>query len=74
MQRSLENTMKPVNNETVKELINDHIAVVVVRDRRHQIVEVLKPSQAVEKFAEKVVNWYDVKPYDLVCNCLEVRF
>ena len=56
MQRSLENTMKPVNNETVKELINDHIAVVVVRDRRHQIVEVLKPSQAVEKFAEKVVN------------------
>lgn len=66
--------MKPVNNETVKELINDHIAVVVVRDRRHKIVEVLKPSQAVEKFAEKVVNWYDVKPYDLVCNCLEVRF
>ena len=66
--------MKPVNNETVKELINDHIAVVVVRNRRHQIVEVLKPSQAVEKFAEKVVNWYDVKPYDLVCNCLEVRF
>lgn len=66
--------MKPVNNETVKELINDHTAVVVVRDRRHKIVEVLKPSQAVEKFAEKVVNWYDVKPYDLVCNCLEVRF
>lgn len=74
MHRSLENTMKPVNNETVKELINDHIAVVVVRDRRHKIVEVLKPSQAVEKFSEKVVNWYDVKPYDLVCNCLEVRF
>lgn len=66
--------MKPVNNETVKDLINDHIAVVVVRDRRHKIVEVLKPSQAVEKFAEKAVNWYDVKPYDLVCNCLEVRF
>lgn len=66
--------MKPVNNETVKELINDHIAVVVVRDRRHKIVEVFKASQAVEKFAEKVVNWYDVKPYDLVCNCLEVRF
>ena len=66
--------MKPVNNETVKELINDYIAVVVVRNRQHKIVEVLKPSQAVEKFSGKAVNWYDVKPYDLVCNCLEIRF
>ena len=66
--------MKPVNNETVKELVNDYIAVVVVRNRQHKVIEVLKPSQAIEKYSGKVVNWFDAKPYDLISNCLEIRF
>lgn len=66
--------MKPVNNETVKELVNDYIAVVVVRNRQHKVIEVIKPSQAIEKYSGKAVNWFDVKPYDLISNCLEIRF
>jgi len=65
---------KPVEKTTIKDLVNDYIAVVVIRDRRHNIVETLTVSKAIEKYADNLVNWYNVKPYDLICNCLEVRF
>ena len=65
---------KPVEKTTIKDLVNDYISVVVIRDRRHNIVETLRPSKAIEKYADNLVNWYYVKPYDLICNCLEVRF
>lgn len=65
---------KNIETKTLKDLLNDYIEVVSVRNKKDNAIRNLNPEDAIKMYGDKPVVWYDVIPYGCVSNCLKVRF
>lgn len=68
------NSMEKNDTTTLKDLLDEYIEVVSVRNKKDNAIRNLNPEDAIKMYGDKPVVWHDVIPYGCVSNCLKVRF